>query len=162
LPKEGVEAFRRILGSTLPQVVVSTADLTTRLKQATKNAGGIFFEESKSTPISSVAHPRPQLNNAYMAPSTDLEKKVAKIWQDYLGIEQVGIYDNFLDLGGDSLLATQVIARLREVFSVKLSLASLFETPTVAQTANNIEGMISAERGRKDTSDMTDREEIEI
>lgn len=163
LPKEGVEAFRRILGTTLPQVVVSTVDLTTRLKQATQSAGGIFLKESKSAaPVSSVAHPRPQLNSAYIAPSTDVEKKVAKIWQDYLGIDQVGVHDNFLDLGGDSLLATQVIARLREVFFVKLSLASLFEAPTITQMANHIEGMISAERRLKDTSNITDREEIEI
>jgi NADPH:quinone reductase-like Zn-dependent oxidoreductase/acyl carrier protein len=163
LPQEGVEAFKRILRGSLSQVVVSTTDLTDRLKQATKTSGGIFFEESQSQqPTAAVAHPRPQLSNAYVAPLTDTEKKVAKIWQDYLGILEVGVHDNFLDLGGDSLLATQIIARLREAFDVKLSLASLFEFPTVAQMADNITKLIDVEQGNKNGSQMEEREEIEI
>ncbi len=158
--QEGVEAFRRILSNSLPQVVVSTADLTARLKQAKTKVGGIFLQESQPAAASVSHSPRPQLHNAYLAPSTPTEEKVAKIWQDYLAIDQVGIHDNFLDLGGDSLLATQVIARLREVFAVKLSLASLLETPTVAQIASDIEGMIATGRGQK--AEQTDREEIEI
>lgn len=159
--REGVEAFKRILSNNLPQVIVSTADLNARLKQAKSKAGGIFMQESQPAAVASANYSsRPQLRNDYVAPNTPTEEKVAKIWQDYLAIDLVGIHDNFLDLGGDSLLATQVIARLREVFSVKLSLASLLETPTVAEIASNIEQMLS--QTRSGNQEQTDREEIEI
>jgi acyl carrier protein len=56
-----------------------------------------------------------------------------------LNLSQVGIYDNFFELGGHSLLASQVISRLRDIFSVELSLHSLLEYPTVASLAQTIE-----------------------
>ena len=119
------------------------------------------MQESQPAAVASANYSsRPKLRNDYVAPNTPTEEKVAKIWQDYLAIDLVGIHDNFLDLGGDSLLATQVIARLREVFSVKLSLASLLETPTVAEIASNIEQMLS--QTRSGNQEQTDREEIEI
>ena len=56
---------------------------------------------------------------------------MARIWTQVLGIEQLGIHDNFFKLGGHSLQATQVVVQVREVFRVKLPLRSLFEAPTV-------------------------------
>ena len=74
---------------------------------------------------------------AYVAPGNDIERTLAAIWQDLLGLEQVGINDSFFDLGGHSLLAIQAISRLREVFPpVELEMRSLlFETPTIAGIA---------------------------
>ncbi|MEW6735520.1 MAG: condensation domain-containing protein, partial [Acidobacteriota bacterium] len=99
----------------------------------------IAEEDSRSITKPSILHARPNLQNTYIAPSNDIEKRIAKIWQELLGIDQVGIYDNFLELGGHSLLATQVISRLRTGFQVELPLRSLFESPTVAGLANSIE-----------------------
>jgi acyl carrier protein len=84
-------------------------------------------------------HPRPQLPNPYVAPSNETEAKVAEIWQSILGLEQVGVHDNFLDLGGHSLLGTQLIARLRQAFRVNLPLTVLFDAPTVAELAVAVE-----------------------
>ena len=64
---------------------------------------------------------------------------LAAIWQAVFGIEQIGVHDNFYELGGDSLLATQAVFRLREAFELDLPLRSLFETPTVAGLAEAIE-----------------------
>lgn len=73
---------------------------------------------------------------------TLIEKRVAAIVANLLGLQQVGANDNFFLLGGHSLLATQVIARIREGFDVDLSLRNLFEAPTVAQLSAEIERLL--------------------
>jgi len=73
------------------------------------------------------------------APSTEAETLLARIWSEVLGVERVSIHDNFFDLGGHSLLATQVISRVREAFEVELPLRSLFEAPTIASFAQQVE-----------------------
>ena len=85
---------------------------------------------------------RPKLDREYVAPRTPVEEVLAGIWAEVLGIEQVGVSDNFFDLGGHSLLATQVTARVRQWFSVELALRSLFEKPTVAALAVEIEASL--------------------
>jgi acyl carrier protein len=66
-----------------------------------------------------------------VAPSTPVEEKVASIWQDLLGIEKVGIHDNFFELGGHSLLAIQLVTEIRRDLESEISVATLFEGPTV-------------------------------
>ncbi|HYG09090.1 MAG TPA: non-ribosomal peptide synthetase, partial [Pyrinomonadaceae bacterium] len=75
---------------------------------------------------------RPELEQAFVAPQTELEQVVAGVWREVLGIERVGVDDNFFELGGHSLLATQVVARLSEAFEVELPLRTIFESPTVS------------------------------
>ena len=61
-----------------------------------------------------------------------MEEVLAKIWAKMLGIERVGVYDNFFDLGAHSLTATQLVSHLRKVFRVELPLRTLFEMPTIS------------------------------
>lgn len=74
----------------------------------------------------------------YAPPRTTMEAELTKIWSEVLGIQQVGIYDNFFQLGGDSILAGQIINRVREVLQVDLSFIIFFQQPTVAKMALNI------------------------
>jgi len=67
-----------------------------------------------------------------VAPRSDVEQRVAGVWREILGLQEVGLHDSFLDLGGDSLLATRLMSRLREELSVELAIERLFEAPTVA------------------------------
>jgi acyl transferase domain-containing protein len=83
----------------------------------------------------SMAHQRPELRNAYVAPQTGLHEVLVSVWREILGFEEIGIDDNFFDLGGDSLLATQVISRVRVVFRMELPPNSLFDAPTINQLA---------------------------
>jgi amino acid adenylation domain-containing protein len=85
---------------------------------------------------------RPELEPTFVAPRTPIEEILANIWGCVLGIEQVGIDDNFFELGGHSLLATQVISRVRNTLAVELPLRSLFETPTVASFAQQVENSL--------------------
>ncbi|MCY3010883.1 MAG: condensation domain-containing protein, partial [Planctomycetota bacterium] len=81
----------------------------------------------------------PQLETKYVAPSTTIEKQLASIWADVLGIENIGIHDNFFALGGHSLMATRVNARITCVMQIDLPLRKLFEFPTIAELAAEIE-----------------------
>ncbi|MGB8507612.1 MAG: non-ribosomal peptide synthetase, partial [Pyrinomonadaceae bacterium] len=78
---------------------------------------------------------RPAQEDAYLAPRTPLEIVVAEVWAEVLRLEQVGVGDNFFDLGGHSMLVTQVLVRLRDLLGVELSLQLFFESPTVEQLA---------------------------
>src|SRR5438270_12835460 len=77
----------------------------------------------------------PKLSNYYAAQRNEIERRIAAIWQELLGIDQLGIHDNFFELGGHSLLATQVMARLHDAFQVQLQMRTIFEQPTIAELA---------------------------
>jgi amino acid adenylation domain-containing protein len=75
----------------------------------------------------------------FVAPRTDIEKRIASVWGSVLAVDEVGLNDNFFALGGHSLLAMQVMSRLRDEFDVSLSLRALFDAPTVLELAAEVE-----------------------
>lgn len=89
----------------------------------------------------------PKMRGNYVAPTTDTERALAQIWASVLGLERVGTDDNFFGLGGDSLLATRIMARVRENFGVVIPLNGLFEAPNIAGQARLIETTLWAARG---------------
>jgi len=117
--------------------------LTQRLPLAMVPAAFVFLPELPLTVSQKVdrqalpdpGRERPTLAVAYTAPRTPIETEVARIWADVLGMEEVGIDDNFLELGGDSLLASQVVTRVIDTLSIDLPLSTLFAAPTVADMA---------------------------
>jgi len=78
---------------------------------------------------------RPLLSTPYLPARTELEEKLVQIWQEALDLDEIGIYDNFLDLGGNSLLAARIIARVIDTMQVEIPVRLLFESPTIAQMA---------------------------
>ncbi|HEX7333375.1 MAG TPA: amino acid adenylation domain-containing protein [Pyrinomonadaceae bacterium] len=78
-------------------------------------------------------HDRPELRAAYVAPRTPLESVIAEVWAEVLDLEQVGVNDDFFDLGGHSMLITQILVRLRDLLRVELQVPLFFDSPTVAQ-----------------------------
>jgi amino acid adenylation domain-containing protein len=81
---------------------------------------------------------RPELSSAYIAPRSAIERDIAAVWQEVLGIENVGVNDNFFDLGGHSLQAVQVHGKLHAKFEKNLLLFELFQFPTIAAMAKYI------------------------
>jgi amino acid adenylation domain-containing protein len=83
-------------------------------------------------------------DGAITAPSTPTEERLARIVAPLLGLEQVGVDENFFMLGGNSMMGTQIIVQVAEVFGVDLLLRTLFDTPTIGQLATAIEQLIVA------------------
>ena len=81
---------------------------------------------------------RPQLATALVIPQTETEQAIARVWQDLLQLEVVGINDNFFELGGNSLRLTQVHQKLANLFSASLSIVTLFQYPTIAALAQHL------------------------
>ncbi|HEY0601268.1 MAG TPA: beta-ketoacyl synthase N-terminal-like domain-containing protein [Herpetosiphonaceae bacterium] len=129
---EGIAAFLRIVtGKPLPQIVVSVQDLETRRANLALLTEDLRRARESLTFVKQ-QYGRPDLQTAYVAPSTDDERLVAGIWQEVLGIEQIGIHDDFFELGGHSLLVTLIAGRLRDVLGVEIPIEKLFEKPTIA------------------------------
>jgi acyl carrier protein len=76
--------------------------------------------------------------NEYVEPQTAIERAVAQVWQQVLGVDQVGRYDNFFDLGGHSLLMVQIHSKLRDVLNTNISMVDLFTYPTVSAIAQHL------------------------
>ena len=97
---------------------------------------------------------RPELQNPFVKSRTPLEEDLSGIWAEILHLDQVGIHDDFLDLGGDSLLAGQVISMVIKAFQVELPIRSLFESPTVADMAVLVVQNLAKQADTKDVERM--------
>ena len=82
---------------------------------------------------------RPELEETFVAPRTELEEQLVAVWAQVLGIDQVGIRDNFFDLGGHSLLAARLVTRIKQVCGLTLTLSMLFANPTIEQLAHALQ-----------------------
>jgi acyl carrier protein len=129
---EGVQVFNHVLNLlTMPQVIISTGNLDSRLQQ-----WGTKYTTTGTQPTpSEEQYMRPDLHDAYVAPRNDIEERLAQVWSQLLGISGLGVYDSFFNLGGHSLLATQLMSQVREIFAVELSMRDFFESPTIADLA---------------------------
>jgi amino acid adenylation domain-containing protein len=87
---------------------------------------------------------RPDLRAEYSPPTTQTEQALSEIWASLLGLDRVGTQDDFFDLGGNSLVATQVVSRIRHAFKIELSVRALFENPTVNELAATVEEVFLA------------------
>ncbi|MGV0103002.1 Carrier domain-containing protein [Nostoc sp. DSM 114160] len=144
-PLEGINALEQILlWSQYHQIVVSTGNLQSRIDQWIK-LKPLQPKNTAQTVNSSSRHSRPNLKNAYIAPSNDVEQKLVEVFQELLGIEPVGIHDSFFALGGDSLTGTVLISQLRKTFQIELPVRSLFEAPTIDELALVIEEILIEE-----------------
>ncbi|MBW4678260.1 MAG: SDR family NAD(P)-dependent oxidoreductase [Desmonostoc geniculatum HA4340-LM1] len=146
--QEGLEAFKRVLSARkLTQVVTSTVDLPASIKKWIQLE---FRQNSQLAPktSSTSSYLRPNLDNAYVAPRSEVEQTIANIWQELLGIKQVGIDDSFFELGGDSVLGIQVSARAAKA-GFRLTPQQLFEHQTIAKLAEvvNTTQVVQAEQG---------------
>jgi acyl transferase domain-containing protein/thioesterase domain-containing protein len=101
-----------------------------------EHGDGSFTEEGGMVTAAGASfYSRPDVTTDLVAPQTETENALAKIWQEALGIREVGIDDDFFELGGESLLAVTILSKVERVFGKRLPLASLIQAPTIHQFA---------------------------
>ncbi|WP_045701838.1 type I polyketide synthase [Streptomyces rubellomurinus] len=134
--QEAVAAFARILGAdALPgQLAVCARDLAAMRRLARSLTPALLARELDGLAPLGATHPRPDLSTPYVAPATEQEQAVAAVWQEVLGVDRVGVHDDFFALGGHSLAAVQIGTKIRGRFGTELDLRDFFEGPTVANT----------------------------
>ena len=134
-----VPQLRTLLRESLPEYMVPSTFVLLEALPLTPNAK---IDRSALPAPDSV---RPELERAFLPPRNELEAKLAEVWASVLKIDRVGVSDNFIELGGHSVLATQIISRVRDLFLVEMTLRAVFEHPTVAALAQQIENVRSAQ-----------------
>ena len=125
------EQLRQQLKDQLPEYMVPTAVVLLDKLPLTSNGK---IDRTALPEPESVAPPK-----LHVEPSTPTEQTIAQIWVEVLHRKQVSLDDNFFDLGGHSLMATQVISRIREKFSVEIALRTLFESPVLKDLAESVD-----------------------
>ncbi len=135
----GGAALQDYLKEKLPAYMVPSAIVALESLPLTPNRK----VDRKALAMREVARTQPE--KAYVAPGTELERQLADIEAEVLGLERVGVHDDFFDLGGHSLLAVRIMARIGRACGVDLSVRALFEAPTIRGLAARIE---SAKDGR--------------
>ena len=121
--------LRGFIGQRLPDYMVPSTFVTLAAMPLGRNGK---IDRGALPPPGAPSEESPR---SFAAPRTPIERQLAEIWAQVLGLERVGADDNFFELGGHSLAATQVISRMRRTHSLELSLRTFFETPTLSMMA---------------------------
>ena len=156
LPSEGIDVFNRILDNmprTLPQVVVSTTDLSVQLDRL-RDSSPVFEPGAvEETKVSGPKYARPELSTVYVAPDDETEKNIAEIWQELLGIDKVGVHDDFFELGGDSLNIVQLNNKLKKALKKDIPVAVMFRYLTIHSFMEYLHGQEGGESNSKEKID---------
>ena len=127
-----VNKLREFLQAKLPDYMLPSAFVVLDALPLTPN--GKINRRALPVPESL----RPELTTTYQAPQSATEQKIAKLWQEVLHLDQVGIHDNFFDLGGHSLLLLEVNQKLNKSLPRDLSVVEMFQHPTIASLAQHL------------------------
>ncbi len=137
--EEGAGLFFRALAADRPQVILSSMDLDALIAQAS---------QTEAVGSSEQKFQRPELDSEFVAPEGAIETRLAGFWADLLGVDRIGAYDSFFDLGGHSLIAVRLFAQIRKTWNTDFPISVLFEAPTIRKVAELIAARgVSAEEG---------------
>ncbi len=139
-PEEGIETFKHVVkGCHRSQIVISTINIDSAIEQAgyINQKDNLKLLKNSEKPLD--LHPRPDLSNEFVAPKNDKENVLAEIWRGLLGIDEIGIHDEFFELGGDSLLLVQLHSKIKEAFTTELAVVDLYKYNTVSLLAKYLD-----------------------
>src|SRR4030095_14531616 len=132
MTQDGLDAFKRALNSDLVQVIVSPEDLDHLVEQSQSP----FDPGRYLSPLLDAKRKVPQRRSQQDEgdrPTNEVETAIAEMWSSVFGIEHIVIHDSFLQVGGHSLLAMQIVSKIRSSYRIDFTLREFFEAPTVAQ-----------------------------
>ena len=137
---QGLEMLELLLQEPTPQVAVLPFDLKNLLELYPAAANMPFFAEvgGSETHVARL-YARPNLRHDYVAPRSEIERKLAELWQQTLHIDRVGINDSFFELGGDSVLAAQILALARKTYGISINPQDAFQAFTIKRLAVMLE-----------------------
>jgi NAD(P)-dependent dehydrogenase (short-subunit alcohol dehydrogenase family)/acyl carrier protein len=138
LPQEGIDAFTRVLGSDLIQVVVSTQDFVELVEQhKSLSASGLAksLENLHLSRTEKVTCPRPRVSSSYIPPKNKMEHVLADIWKAFFGIDRIGIHDNFFELGATSLDIIHLGQKVKEATGMHIPIGTFFRFPRISELA---------------------------
>jgi amino acid adenylation domain-containing protein len=156
------------------QTLTTTTELSTYLRTKLPDymvpSAFVILDSLPLTPTGKIdrrALPQPDKaahdsNVPFVAARSPVEREITDVWCEILGLERVGIYDNFFNLGGHSISATQIVVRLQRIFHLDLPLATLLVNPTVAGMAEVIETIRWTRQGQQDSTDTDEREQGDL
>jgi len=141
--EQGMETLGFLMQESTPQVAVLPFDLKNLLELYPTAAGIPFFENvgGSDTHVARL-YARPNLRQKYVAPGTEVERKLAELWKQTLHIDRVGIHDSFFELGGDSVLAAQILALARKTYGISINPQDAFQAFTIERLAGLLEAEI--------------------
>ncbi len=141
--EKGLEILEQLLNEPTPQVVVLPFDLKNLLELYPAAAGMPFFTEvgGGDTHIARL-YARPNLRQKYVAPRNETEHKLAELWRQTLHIERIGVQDSFFELGGDSVLAAQILTLAQKTFGIRINPQDAFKAFTIERLAEMLEAEI--------------------
>ncbi|WP_370476577.1 SDR family NAD(P)-dependent oxidoreductase [Tamlana flava] len=137
---QGFEVLDLLLKESLPQITVLPFDLKYLLELYPLAAAMPFFKNVRESDTHvAKLYARPKLNHKYVAPKNEIEHKMVKLWQQTLHIDRVGIHDSFFELGGDSVLAAQILSKVRKTYGIDIDPKDAFQYFTIERIAEMIE-----------------------
>ncbi len=162
-PADGVDAFVRAVSAGLVRCVVWPFDLEVvqRLRRRARSAPDRWTAPKATAVGTTVPNSRPK-SSVIAEPAGEVEQRLVDIWEDLLGVSPIGVHDNFFEMGGHSLMATRVIARVEQSHGVRLPLRELFNAPTVRQLSVLVTAAMGAQTELIDTVASGEREEFEL
>jgi acyl transferase domain-containing protein/acyl carrier protein len=139
----GLEILGHLLTEATPQILVLPFDLKNLIELYPTAAGLPFLAEVGGGDTHTVRlYARPHLRQPYVAPATEVERKLVQLWQQTLHIDRVGVHDSFFELGGDSVLAAQVLASAQKGFGIRIDPQDAFQAFTIKKLAELLEDKI--------------------
>ncbi|WP_166695597.1 type I polyketide synthase [Bacillus cereus] len=150
---EGGDALGRILvQKELSQVVVSTEELQARLNR------WVHFNTTEKEQKSDIVFARPELTTSYLAPANEIEHQLCEIWQNFFGLEQVGVHDNFFELGASSIDMIQITKQLTSILGQEVPVLTLFTYPTIRALVDHLVTYNSIEKASEEENEWLDQQ----
>ncbi|MBW4434627.1 MAG: FkbM family methyltransferase [Pelatocladus maniniholoensis HA4357-MV3] len=123
-------------------------------KQEESSSDRLFLKEQDFSEVTQHERLRLNLQNSYVAPRNNIERKIVEIWQQIFNLKQIGVYDNFFNLGGHSLIAIQMINKIRQNLKLEISLGTIFTNLNVADLATFVAKELLIENNTSQQEDL--------